>query len=234
MAPVGLAGLSSEAQAQAARPNIIYIVADDMGWTDAGFNRDRISRRLISTGWPRTAPDLEQFYAQPMCTPTRAALMTGRYPLRYGLQTGVIPGAGTHGLPTDEYLLPQMLKDSGYATALVGSSISVTPIRNIGPGSADLDYFYGALVGEIDHFKHSSHGVPDWYRDNTPIEEEGFDNTPLRRRKHSKVIEGHDRGRPLFLYPGVYGASYAVSRRRRTISTASSISKTQIDGPMRR
>ena len=196
--PAGLAGLSTEAQAQAARPNIIYIVADDMGWADAGFNGSDIATpnldRLAKEG-----ARFEQFYAQPMCTPTRAALMTGRYPFRYGLQTGVIPGAGTYGLPTDEYLLPQMLKDAGYATALVGKWHLGHADPKYWPRQRGFDYFYGALVGEIDHFKHSSHGVPDWYRDNTPIEEEGFDNS-LFGKEAAKVIERHDRSHPLFLY----------------------------------
>jgi arylsulfatase A-like enzyme len=198
MAPAGLASLSSVAQAQAARPNIIYIVADDMGWADAGFNGSDI----VTPNLDRLAKDgarFEQFYAQPMCTPTRAALMTGRYPFRYGLQTGVIPGAGTYGLPTDEYLLPQMLKDSGYATALVGKWHLGHADPKYWPRQRGFDYFYGALVGEIDHFKHSSHGVPDWYRDNTAIEEEGFDNS-LFGREAVKVIEGHNKSRPLFLY----------------------------------
>jgi arylsulfatase A-like enzyme len=51
-----------------------------------------------------------------MCSPTRACLMTGRYPFRYGLQTAVIPSSHTYGLPTDEWLLPQALKEAGYST----------------------------------------------------------------------------------------------------------------------
>src|SRR5439155_244886 len=87
------------------KPNIVYILADDLGWKDVGFHGSDIKTPSIdelAAGGAR----LEQFYAQPMCTPTRAALMTGRYPLRYGLQTAVIPSAGTYGLATDEWLLP--------------------------------------------------------------------------------------------------------------------------------
>ena len=75
-------------------PNIIYIVADDLGWKDVGFHGSDIrtpNLDALAAGGAR----LEQFYAQPMCTPTRAALMTGRYPFRYGLQTLVIPSGHT-------------------------------------------------------------------------------------------------------------------------------------------
>src|SRR5262245_42644419 len=65
-------------------PNIVYIVADDVGWKDVGFRGSDIRTpnldKLVATG-----TELEQFYTQPLCTPTRAALLTGRYPLRYGL-----------------------------------------------------------------------------------------------------------------------------------------------------
>jgi arylsulfatase I/J len=90
--------------------------------------------------------------------------MTGRYPLRYGLQTGVIPSGGQYGLPTDEWLLPQALKDPGYQTALIGKWHLGHAKREYWPNQRGFDYFYGALVGEIDHFKHEAHGVGDWYR----------------------------------------------------------------------
>ena len=76
----------------ASKPNVVYIVADDLGWKDVGYHGSDVKTptidRLAATG-----ARLEQFYAQPMCTPTRACLMTGRYPLRYGLQTAVILSA---------------------------------------------------------------------------------------------------------------------------------------------
>ncbi len=74
----------------APRPHIVYIVADDLGWKDVGFHGSDIKTPNIDKLAAEGAR-LEQFYVQPMCTPTRAALMTGRYPFRYGLQTLVIP-----------------------------------------------------------------------------------------------------------------------------------------------
>src|SRR5262245_32271545 len=82
------------------KPNILYIMADDLGWKDVGFHGSDIKTPTLDTLAAKGAK-LEQFYAQPMCTPTRAALMTGRYPLRYGLQTAVIPQGHTYGLATD-------------------------------------------------------------------------------------------------------------------------------------
>ena len=107
------------AQTAAPRPHIVYILADDLGWKDVGFHGSDIKTPNIDK-LARTGARLEQLYAQPMCTPSRAALMTGRYPHRYGLQTLVIPSASRYGLATDEWLLPQALKDAGYKTAIVG------------------------------------------------------------------------------------------------------------------
>ena len=89
-----------------------------------------------------------------MCTPTRAALMTGRYPFRYGLQTLVIPSARTYGLPTDEWLLPQALKEAGYQTAIVGKWHLGHADRKYWPRQRGFDYQYGPLIGEIDYFTH--------------------------------------------------------------------------------
>ncbi|WP_421694342.1 arylsulfatase B [Aestuariivirga sp.] len=179
-------------------PNIVYIVADDLGWKDVGFHGSDIQSPMLDA-LAKQGARFNQFYAQPMCTPTRAALMTGRYPFRYGLQTGVIPSGGSYGLATDEYLLPQMLKDRGYETALIGKWHLGHGKREYWPRQRGFDHFYGALVGEIDHFKHASHGVKDWYRDNTPLEEAGYDNT-LFGEEAARLINGLSGEKPLFLY----------------------------------
>lgn len=198
-AVAGLASLARQARAQERkRPHIVYIVADDLGFADVGFQGSDIKTPNID----RLAAEgtiLRQFYTQPLCTPTRAALMTGRYPLRYGLQVGVIPSGGRYGLATDEFILPQALKEAGYATRMVGKWHLGHADRAMWPRQRGFDYFYGALVGEIDHFKHQAHGVTDWYRDNELVEEPGYD-TELFGADAVRQIEQHDPSTPLFLY----------------------------------
>ena len=125
--------------------------------------------------------------------------MTGRYPLRYGLQMAVIPSAGRYGLATDEFLLPQALKQAGYQTAIVGKWHLGHVDRKYWPSQRGFDYSYGPLIGEIDHFKHTSHGVTDWYRDNKLVKEPGYD-TQLFGDDAVRLINAHDTKSPLFLY----------------------------------
>jgi arylsulfatase A-like enzyme len=190
--------LSTPVCASDKKPNIVYIVADDLGWKDVGFHGSDIRTpnldKLAATG-----VRLEQFYAQPMCTPTRAALMTGRYPFRYGLQTAVIPSAHTYGLATDEWLLPQALKEAGYYTAIVGKWHLGHADPKYWPRQRGFDYQYGPLIGEIDYFTHEQHGVVDWYRNNKLVKEDGY-STTLLGNEAVKVIEQHDASTPIYLY----------------------------------
>lgn len=180
------------------QPNILFIVADDVGWKDVGFRGSDISTpnldRLAGGG-----ARLDQFYAMPMCTPTRACLMTGRYPFRYGLQTGVIPAAGTYGLSTDERTLPQALKDAGYSTAIVGKWHLGHGDKKFWPQQRGFDHQYGPLIGEIDYFTHEAHGVVDWYRNGEVVKEEGY-STTLLGDDAVKLIKAHDTAKPLYLY----------------------------------
>lgn len=186
------------ALAASPKPNIVYIVADDLGWKDVGFHGSDIATPNIDK-LAQTGARLEQFYVQPMCTPTRAALMTGRYPFRYGLQTAVIPSSHTYGLPTDEWLLPQALKEAGYKTAIIGKWHLGHADRKYWPRQRGFDYQYGPLIGEIDYFTHEQHGVVDWYRNNEVVKEEGY-STTLLGNDAVKLINGHDPATPLFLY----------------------------------
>ena len=181
------------------RPNIVYIVADDLGWKDVGFHGSDIKTPNIDK-LAGAGARLEQFYAQPMCTPTRAALMTGRYPFRYGLQTAVIPSGHKYGLATDEWLLPQALKEAGYETAIIGKWHLGHADRKFWPNQRGFDYQYGPLIGEIDYFTHRQHGVLDWYRNNQPVEEPGYSTDADRQRRGEVSSRSTTPAMPLYLY----------------------------------
>jgi arylsulfatase A-like enzyme len=186
------------AQLPARRPHIIYIVADDLGWKDVGFHGSDIKTPNIDR-LAQEGARLEQFYVQPMCTPTRAALMTGRYPCRYGLQTLVIPTPSKYGLATDEWLLPQALKDAGYRTVMVGKWHLGHADRKFWPRQRGFDYHYGSMVGEVDYYSHSSANVLDWYRNDRPVKETGY-VTQLWGADAVAQVNAHDPKTPLFMY----------------------------------
>ena len=185
--------------APASKPNIIHIVADDLGWKDVGFNGCADIKTPNIDALAAGGAKFNQFYVQPMCTPTRAALMTGRYPFRYGLQTAVIPSVSAYGLDTSEWLLPQALKEAGYKTAIVGKWHLGHSDKKYWPKQRGFDYQYGAMIGELDYFTHDEHGVLDWFRDNQPVKEEGY-TTTLLGKDAARLIEQHDASVPLYMY----------------------------------
>ena len=189
----------SAVQGQEVRPHILYILADDLGWKDMGFQG---SPDIKTPNLDRLAGDgvqLDQFYVQPFCTPSRAALMTGRYPFRYGLQTIVIPSQGTYGLSTEERTLPEILKAAGYRTEMIGKWHLGHADRKYWPRQRGFDYHYGAVLGEIDYFTREAHHVLDWQRNNEEVKEEGY-NTQLIGADAVRRIGQHDPQTPLFMY----------------------------------
>jgi arylsulfatase A-like enzyme len=184
---------------QGNKPNIVHIVADDLGWKDVGFNGCADIKTPNIDALARGGAKFTQFYVQPMCTPTRAALMTGRYPFRYGLQTAVIPSVSAYGLDTTEWLMPQCLKEAGYKTAIIGKWHLGHADKKYWPKQRGFDFQYGAMIGELDYFTHEEHGVLDWYQDNKPLKEKGY-TTNLIGNQAVKLIEQHNTSTPLYLY----------------------------------
>jgi arylsulfatase A-like enzyme len=155
---------ASQSAGGASRPNIIFIMADDLGNGDLGYRGSDIKTPNIDR-LAREGVRLESFHGMPVCTPSRAALMTGRYPMRYGLQTLVIFPNHTYGLPTDERTLPQALKEAGYQTSMVGKWHLGHAEKKYWPQNRGFDHFYGNLVGEVDYFTKMRGGIVDWQRD---------------------------------------------------------------------
>ena len=180
------------------KPNIVLILADDLGSADLGYrggeawtpNIDRLAREGVR---------LDAFYGQQLCSPARAALMTGRYPMRYGLQSLYIMPGHRYGLPTDERTIPEALREAGYQTYMVGKWHLGHGERQYWPQNRGFDHFYGNLLGMVDYYTHDGGGVVDWQRNGQFIQEPGY-HTELIAAEAVRLIQRQDRNRPFFLY----------------------------------
>ena len=194
----GIISPGALAYGQDTKPNIVVILADDLGNADLGYRGSDIKTpnidKLASEG-----VRAESFYGMPVCTPARAALMTGRYAMRYGLQTLVIFPSHAYGLPTDERTLPQALKEAGYQTAMVGKWHLGHADKKFWPQNRGFDHFYGNLVGEVDYFTKERGGLVDWQRDGKFEKEDGYFTT-LIGNEAVNIIQNHNTSKPLFLY----------------------------------
>ncbi|QIF03653.1 arylsulfatase [Roseimicrobium sp. ORNL1] len=185
--------------ASATRPNVIIIVSDDQGWADVGYhnpemrtpNLDRLAREGV---------ELDHHYVQPQCTPTRVALMTGRYPSRFG--SHCTQASPDHAYPFETLTLGKMFQSLGYDTALIGKwHMGSKP--EWGPNHHGFNYSYGCFDGAVGPLNHLYRkNVKSWHRNGEFIEEEGH-ATDLIAREASQWITHHrqqDAKKPFFLY----------------------------------
>ena len=110
-----------------------------------------------------------------------------------------IPGPAAFGLNTDEVLLPQLLKEAGYTTAIIGKWHLGHADTKFWPRQRGFDYQYGAMIGELDYFTHSDAGVLDWFRNNEPVREEGY-TTQLLGDDAVRFLDAQDASKPFYLY----------------------------------
>ena len=175
------------------RPNVVLIITDDMGYADIGPYGAKDIRTPNLDRLAREGTTFTEFYANGvLCTPTRAGLITGRYQQRYGLQTPLgNPTAGeTGGLVATGTSLPQLLKQHGYATALVGKW-HLGYDANMSPNAHGFDWFWGLKSGYHDYYRHTDGaGKPDLWENETPISADGY-STDLIASKAVSFIERH-------------------------------------------
>lgn len=187
------------------QPNIIVIIADDLGWNDVSFHG---SPQIPTPNLDAMAADglvLDNYYVQPLCTPSRAALMTGYYPIHTGLQHSVILAASTRSLPLNFTIMPQYLKGLGYATHAVGKWHLGHYKKECTPTFRGFDSFFGSYTGYGDYYDHTANEGPFWGLDlHNNLEpawnESGEYATDLYSRKATDIIHKHNTSNPLFLY----------------------------------
>ena len=183
------------------RPNVVLVITDDMGWADLSSYGATDIRTPNIDSLGRDGIRLTDFYANGvLCTPTRAGLISGRYQQRYAIEVALGPAAspsGERGLPATGRSLPQLLKNNGYATALVGKwHLGYKP--EFSPRSHGFDYFFGLKSGYHDFYHHNdSNGKPDLWENDAPIEVTGY-TTDLVTERALTFIEQHA-NRPFFI-----------------------------------
>lgn len=201
-ASVCLVWAAACAPSGALRPNFVLILADDLGFADLGVygsqrNRTPHLDRMASEGLR-----FVDFHSNgPMCTPTRAALLTGQYPQRFGANfesaLSGIEDYGT-GLPHEARTIAELLGEAGYATGMFGKwHLGYQP--PFLPGDQGFGEFRGLASGDGDHRSHIDRsGRKDWWRDSEIAMEEGY-SVDLITKHSIDFIERH-RGEPFFLY----------------------------------
>jgi arylsulfatase A-like enzyme len=197
-APLALMSGSRDAQAADAKPNILYIMADDMGYADVScFGR----REYTTTNIDKLAANgarLTQAYANSaVCSATRTALITGRYQyrVRVGLEEPL--GGNQVGLPPEHPTLPSLLKKVGYSSTLVGKW-HLGSLPKYGPLQSGYDHFYGFRGGALDYYNHTFGRGEDLWDDDARIEQMGY-LTDLLGARAVEVVEGYAKARRPFL-----------------------------------
>ena len=184
---------------EAAKPNIIVIVADDLGWGDVGYHGSAIKTPNIDR-LSETGVQLTRFYVAPVCSPTRAGLLTGMYPSRFGIRETVIPPWRDFGLEPANTLIPEFLEKQGYKNrAIIGKWHLGHSRPEYYPLNQGFTHFYGHLNGAIDYFTHERDGELDWHNDYASCYDKGY-ATDLIARESAKCIREYTKEGPFFLY----------------------------------
>lgn len=183
----------------AAQPNVVILLADDLGWADVGYHGGEIETpsidRLASEGIR-----LDHFYSAPICSPTRAALMTGRDPLKLGIAYDQIHPWYNAGLATDTLTIADVFRKDGYQTALVGKWHLGHTFEHQTPNAQGFDHFWGHLHTNTDFFEHVREGGHDLQQNGKSVQAPGEYLTHLEAREAVRFIRERERGKPFLLY----------------------------------
>ncbi|XP_033097319.1 arylsulfatase I-like [Anneissia japonica] len=182
------------------KPHVIFILSDDQGYRDVGYHGSIFATPVID----RLAGEgvkLENYYVQPICTPTRSQLMTGRYQIRTGLQHGIIEDDHTRCLPLDEVTIAEKMKEANYTTHMVGKWHLGFYEDGCIPTNRGFDTFLGYLTGSEDYYHHDKSTGYDFRRnDAVEYNYKGIYSTFVYAKEAIDIISKHDPDKPMFLY----------------------------------
>ena len=201
-------GGASHPQFNPDKPNIIFILADDMGYSDMSWQGSPIQTPNLDK-LRQEGMFLERNYVQPQCSPTRVAFLTGNYPYRFGLHEHVLMGASPIGIPGSVKTIAEKLKESGYQTAVIGKWHAGSHLQSYLPHNQGFDYSFVCMGGAISYWNYSAGGRTDIIRNGEKrypkSREEGESSgntyaTDLWKQEAVKAISNHNQQTPLFMY----------------------------------
>ncbi|CAG9762811.1 unnamed protein product [Ceutorhynchus assimilis] len=195
----------SSASSTSTRPHIVFIIADDLGFNDVSFHGSGQIPTPNIDALAYSGLILNNYYVNPICTPSRSALMTGKYPIHTGMQHTVLYGAEPRGLPLTEKLLPQYLQELGYVNRIVGKWHLGSWKKEYTPLYRGFVSHLGYWTGHQDYYDHSAVEKPGWGLDMRVNMSIGYQlhgqySTDLFTEESVNIINQHDKNRPLFLY----------------------------------
>ena len=181
-------------------PNVIILLADDLGWADVGYHGSDIQTPNIDR-LAREGMRLERFYATPICTPTRSALMTGRDPIKLGLAHAALIAWQHGGVSLDEYFMPQSFKAAGYDTAIIGKWHLGHTIEQHLPNARGFDHFHGHLNTQVSYFDHEFAKGHDFQENGKSVRHDGKYATDVHGEQAVRYLKDiRDKSKPFFLY----------------------------------
>jgi len=186
------------------RPHVLLVVADDLGFNDVGYHNPEMRTPTIDK-LAGEGVKLENYYVQPICSPSRSQLLSGRYQIHTGLQHGVIRPPVPNGLPLEDKTIADHMKAAGYATHMVGKWHIGYYKKEYTPTYRGFDSFFGYLIGAEDYYKHtrcygSSGCGLDLHHNLDVVWNNTEYSTYLFTRKAENIIKSHDQSKPMFLY----------------------------------
>jgi len=173
------------------------MIADDLGWNDVGFHGSEIRTPNIDR-IAKEGVELDRFYVHPSCSPTRAALMTGKSSISMGVYRPINKHT-YQGLPLDEKLLPEYLAELGYERFMVGKWHLGKHAKAQLPNARGFEHFYGSLTGGIGYWDKVHGGGYDWQRNGKTVRDSGY-ATHLLVDEVRTLISRRDVAKPNFMY----------------------------------
>ena len=189
------------------RPNIILILADDLGWDDVGYHGSTQVETPVIDRLASQAVVLDSYYTNQLCTPSRAALLTGLYPIHTGLQHSVLFTTERLALPLKFPIMPQLLNPHGYKSHMVGKWHLGYYETKFTPTKRGFQSHLGYWSGEIGYYNHLSTdfmgeqmGLDFWDDLKLASNYSGQYSTDVFTDRAIRKINSHDTSQPLFLF----------------------------------